>query len=97
MVLQDLPNLADKDLQPLREAVRKEVAKIKVTSASPLGDEQRSHLAQALSGLAGQPVECDFQRDPDLMAGVRISIGPWMLRSNLQDELKFFAEAHRGS
>ena len=97
MLLQDLPQLADKDLQPLRVAWRKGDAPINVISASSLGDEQRSRLVQALSGVAGQPVACDFGIDPDLMAGLRISSGPWMLRSNLRDELKFFTETHRGS
>lgn len=95
MLLEDLPRLADKDLQHLREACQKGGAKIKITSVYPLEDKQRSHLVQALSGLAGLPVACEFEHDPDLLAGLRISIGPWMLRSNLQDELKFFAEAHR--
>ena len=95
ILLEDLPRLAEKDLQLLRAACRKGDAKIKVTSAYPLGDEQRGHIVQALSGLAGQPLACDFTHDPDLMAGLRISIGPWMLRSNLRDELKFFTEAHR--
>lgn len=95
MLLEDLPHLADKDLQPLRAACRKGDPKIKITSGYPLEDEQRSHLVQALSGLAEQPVACDFAHDPDLLAGLRISIGPWMLRSNLRDELKFFAEVHR--
>lgn len=95
MLLEDLPRLADKDLEPLRAACRKGDTKIKITSGYPLGDEQRSHLIQALSGLAEQPVTCDFGRDPDLLAGLRISIGPWILRSNLLDELKVFAEAHR--
>lgn len=95
MLLQDLPRLAEKDLQPLRAACRKGDAKIKITSGYPLGEEQRSHLVQALSGLAGQPVACEFEHDPDLIAGLRISIGPWMLHSNLRDELRFFAEVHR--
>ena len=96
-LVQDLPRLADKDLQTLRVACGKGDARIKITSAYPLGDEQRSHLSQAMSGLAGQRVACDFGQDDDLIAGLRISIGPWILRSNLRDELKFFAEAHRAS
>ncbi len=95
MLLEDLPRLADKDLQPLRAACRKGDTRIRITSGYPMEDEQRSHLIQALSSLAEQPVACDFVRDPDLLAGLRISIGPWILRSNLRDELKFFAEVHR--
>lgn len=97
MALEDLARLPDKDLQPLRAACRTAGAKMRIASAYALGDEQRSNLVQALSSLAGQPIACDFRCDPDLMAGLRISIGPWMLSFNLQDELKSFAEADRAA
>lgn len=29
------------------------------------------------------------------MAGLRLSVGPWMLRASLHDELNFFTEAQR--
>jgi len=32
-----------------------------------------------------------FGEDSRLRAGLRISIGPWVLRANLADELEFFA------
>jgi len=32
-----------------------------------------------------------------LGAGLRVRIGPWVLRANLQDELKFFAEMSDGA
>ena len=34
-----------------------------------------------------------FSKDEKLIAGLRISIGGWMLQANLQDELRFFSEA----
>ncbi len=93
-LLEDLPHLADGELQSLRVACQDAEAKIKITSSYPLAEEQRESLVQALCRLTGQPVACEFAQDSDLMAGLRISIGPWVLRSNLRDELKFFAEAH---
>ena len=44
--------------------------------------------------MAGKPVECEFEPDPELIAGLRISVGPWVLRCNVRDELNFFAQAH---
>jgi F-type H+-transporting ATPase subunit b len=97
LLLEDLPHLADGELQSLRAACREGDAKMKITSGYPLGEEQRNTLAQALRRLTGQPVACEFGQDPGLMAGLRIGIGPWVLRANLRDELKFFTEAqHAG-
>jgi F-type H+-transporting ATPase subunit b len=97
LLLEDLPHLADGELQSLRAACREGDAKMKITSVYPLGEEQRNTLAQALRRLTGQPVACEFGQDPGLMAGLRIGIGPWVLRANLRDELKFFTEAqHAG-
>lgn len=97
LVLEDLPHLADRELQSLRASCQEGDAKINITSGYPLGEGQRASLAQALSRLTGQAVACEFGQDPELMAGLRIGVGPWVLRSNLRDELKFFAEAqHAG-
>lgn len=92
----DLPQLPAEQLQALRAAGQAGAARI--TSAYPLGETQRAGLAEALNELAGKPLACDFAEDGDLLAGLRISLGPWMLRANLQDELQFFAEAaHDGA
>ncbi|MEQ1803766.1 MAG: F0F1 ATP synthase subunit delta [Burkholderiaceae bacterium] len=92
LLIEDLPNLADAELQSLRAACQNAAERIKITSRYALGEEQRSSLAQALGRVAASPVECEFGLDPELMAGLRVSIGAWVLRCNLQDELKFFAE-----
>lgn len=92
LLIEDLPQLADAELQSLRAACRNADGKLRITSRYALGEEQRSSLAQALGRVGVKPVECEFGLDPDLVAGLRISIGAWVLRCNLQDELKFFAE-----
>jgi F-type H+-transporting ATPase subunit b len=97
LLLEDLPRLADAELQKLRAACQQAGGTITISSGYPLAAEQRNGLAQTLSGLMGQSVTCDFIQNKELMAGLRIGIGPWVLRCNLRDELKFFAEApHAG-
>lgn len=91
LLLEDLPQLPDQELQALRNAPQVEGATI--SSAYPLGEAQRAELTEAVGRLAGRPVTCEFGQDADLVAGLRISMGPWMLRSSLLDELQFFAEA----
>lgn len=96
VLLEDLPHLPDRERHALRAAGQ--AGEAKITSAYPLGASQRVGLAEALGGLAGRPVACEFGQDPELMAGLRVSIGPWMLRSSLLDELRFFVEArHDGT
>lgn len=91
LLLEDLPQLPGRELLALRDATQAGVAKI--TSAYPLNDTQRAALTEAIGRLAGLPVACEFEQDTNLMAGLRISVGPWMLRTSLLDELHFFTEA----
>lgn len=97
LLLEDLPRLGDAELRKLRTACQEAGGRIEISSAYPLAAAQRQSLVQALSDLAGQPLTCKFVQNMELMAGLRIAIGPWMLRCNLRDELRFFAEApHAG-
>ncbi len=97
VLLEDLPRLADPELRKLRAACQEAGGKIEISSGYPLAAEQRNSLVQTLSGLMVRSVACDFIQNKELMAGLRIGIGPWVLRCNLRDELRFFAEApHAG-
>jgi F-type H+-transporting ATPase subunit b len=50
-------------------------------------------VLEALQSLLDRPISCEWREDRDLLAGIRLSLGPWMLGANLQDELKAFSEA----
>jgi F-type H+-transporting ATPase subunit b len=67
-------------------------ARARVTTAFPLDDPTRRRLVTTVEGLLGRPVEWEFGEDSRLVAGLRISLGAWVLRGNLEDELKWFAE-----
>jgi F-type H+-transporting ATPase subunit b len=64
-----------------------------VVSAYPLEEPLRGAIAAALSRIAGRPIVCEFSGDAALVAGLRIALGPWVVSANLQDELRWFAEA----
>ena len=66
---------------------------VKVTSAFPLSAPQRSEIVKTLKEVTQDSVAVEFGEYSALLAGLRISIGPWVLRANLEDELKFFADA----
>jgi len=65
---------------------------IDVTSAYPLAEQQQQRLQQALDGITDPGIRVRFTQDPELVAGLHISIGAWVLHANIRDELKGFAE-----
>jgi F-type H+-transporting ATPase subunit b len=97
VVMEDLPRLSDEKKQAIRAAHEAPGSKVRLSSAFPVLGDQRDALMRAIDDLVGQPVRCELIQDTHLIAGVRISIGPWVLRANLQDELKDFSEADHGS
>ncbi len=93
MVLKDLQNLPQAQRQALHAAGTKAEVPVNIVSAYPMSQTQREALAQVLQSVAGRSLGCTWSEDRELIAGLRVTIGPWILRANLQDELKFFAEA----
>ena len=64
---------------------------IEVTSAFALSEQQRADLQQALSKATNTKTAIRFTEDPQLLAGLRITVGAYVLGLNLQDELEGFA------
>lgn len=95
LVLEDLAGLPDEPLQAMRAACREAGFRMKVTSAFPLAETQRQALLQGFKEATQESVAGEFHEDGRLLAGLRIGIGSWVAHANLQDELKFFAEAVR--
>jgi F-type H+-transporting ATPase subunit b len=95
MVREDLPNLPHDQMQAIRAASATIGLPMKIASAYPLDTAQRELLCHACRTLAGREVVCEFLEDKNLIAGLRISFGSWVLRANLQDEMSFFAESSR--
>jgi F-type H+-transporting ATPase subunit b len=77
----------------LREALQRPECLVHVVSAYPLPAAQRSRFEEELHAIADRKIPCEYSEDPSLISGIRASIGPYVLRANLQDELKYFVEA----
>jgi len=83
-------------LSTLRAATGKTNDSILVASAYPLDDDMRLSLESTLASVLTVTTPFHYEQDKDLLAGLRITIGSWVLHANLQDELKSFAElAHQ--
>jgi len=64
-----------------------------VASAYRMDGERRKTLDNLLAALMGAKLALHFSEDPDLLAGLRVNVGSWVLHGNLHDELKFFSAA----
>jgi F-type H+-transporting ATPase subunit b len=89
--LRVLPAARCKMLQDAVRASPSDMA-IEVVSAHPLGDQSRDLLTTALSQTAKITLQPEFSVNPELYAGVRITMGEYVLYANLADDLTFFEE-----
>jgi F-type H+-transporting ATPase subunit b len=95
LALEDLPLLFDEQIKALRSVSQQAGLQVNVTSAFPLSSPQRDEVTQRLKDVTQDNIVLEFNEDSRLLAGLRISIGPWVLRANIEDELEFFSHAVR--
>lgn len=93
LTLEELRELPEERRQAIRSICRNGEAEAQVLTAHRLDDAHRASFATVLGELTGRPVTCVWAEDASLLAGVRISVGPWVLAANLRDELKGFMES----
>jgi F-type H+-transporting ATPase subunit delta len=74
-------------------ADKRGVVKAVVRSAKPLSPEGRTALAARLKSFAGKDVEIDVKEDPELIGGVSVKIGDWVLDSSLRGQLRRMKES----
>jgi F-type H+-transporting ATPase subunit b len=64
---------------------------VQVISAYPLDEAGKQTLQNYLDSLLANSLKYEYTTDQKLMAGLRITIGPWVIHANLHDELRTFA------
>jgi F-type H+-transporting ATPase subunit b len=98
LFLEELARQSDERRQAVRQAFQEVGGPITVSSAYPLEAARRTAVTEALGKWLGQTVACQFAEDRAQLAGLRVTIGPWILEADLQRELKLFTEsAQHGS
>ena len=65
---------------------------IRITSVYPLPENKRQALASMLTAITQLAVPVHYKQDPELIAGLCVTIGAWKLHANVRDDLKGFAE-----
>ena len=91
LLINELSQLQDERIETLRKTKLKSVDKIKVSSAFKLSNTQHQQLEKILRKFYDQSIPVEYEQDTKLLAGLRISLGSWVLRMNLADELSSFA------
>ena len=97
LVIVELSRLPPERLEVLRSSCEKKPKGVAVVSAYQLPDPLRQRLKQALAEVAGPDLSLQFEQNSELLAGVQITIGAWVLSANLRDELKGFATLTHGA
>ena len=69
---------------------------ILTTSAYPLSQKHKESLQRSLQTLFLHKIQCDYKLNPEIIAGLRVNIGSYVMRANLKDELQFFSESSNG-
>lgn len=92
LVITELSQLPTERIAAMRNSYGQAPDAIVVVSAFPLAEDQRRRLEQALLTLTALNIPLRFEQNSDLLAGVRITFGAWVLGANLQDELKGMTE-----
>lgn len=93
LAMAQLDELPEERLVAIRMACEESSEEAGVATAFPLDAGRRRQLAEKLGAILGMPVSCRFAEDASLLAGVRVTLGPWVFQANLQDELRSFAAA----
>jgi F-type H+-transporting ATPase subunit b len=92
MMLEDLGSLPPSRREAIADACRDAGGNIRVESAFPLPEAARQRLIDGLRAATGVSAEAEYAEDPELVAGLRVSMGPVVLHANVNDELAFFLE-----
>jgi len=89
----DLGQLAADQFAGLDAAALGEDGRVRISSAFPVAQMQRQSVEEALRARLGRSLPLDWSEDRELLAGLRLTLGPWQLNLSLADELEAFAQA----
>jgi len=74
-------------------ADKRGAAKAHVRTAKPLSPDELKTLAAKLKNFSGKEIELDVKDDPELIGGIAVKIGDWVLDSSLRGQLRRMKES----
>ena len=78
-------------------AEKNNIAKAHVRTARPLSAEAQQKLKDKLKDFAGKNIELDIKDDPEIIGGVVVRLGDWVLDSSLRGQLRKLKETINGN
>jgi F-type H+-transporting ATPase subunit b len=95
-IVNEISQLPEESTAKLRDSKTKMPEHILIESAYPINESQKNKLEKSLSILLGDNIPTDYEQHEDIICGLRISIGAWILNANIRDELSGFVELTNG-
>jgi F-type H+-transporting ATPase subunit delta len=74
-------------------AEKRGAAKAHVRTAAPLSPEAQQQLVAKLKKFTGKEIELDVKEDSELIGGITVKIGDWVLDSSLRGQLRRLKES----
>ena len=74
-------------------AEKRGAAKAHVRTAAPLSPDAQQQLAVKLKKFTGKDIELDVKEDSELIGGITVKIGDWVLDSSLHGQLRRLRES----
>jgi len=92
LFIEEMGTLQQHQLMMMQERWGEHPETIKICSAYPVDDGQKQALEAALKNAIGQSLPTHYSEQTELIAGLHISIGAWVMQANVRDDLKGFVE-----
>lgn len=92
LVIEDLDTLSSARQQLLQAGYSDTKSGFIISSAYPLPVSSKQHIEKKLAEIIGAKIQCHYKQEHDLIAGMRIATGSWLLQASLRDELKYFTD-----
>jgi F-type H+-transporting ATPase subunit b len=96
LVIADLTQLQPERVDAIHSNYGPTPDAIVAVSAFPLTDDQCQRLKEVLAELTSPSIPVRFEQNGELLAGLRITIGAWVMAANLRDELQGFTRLAHG-
>lgn len=96
IIIKEISQLPEESTAKLRGSWTKIPEHILIESAYPINEIQKNELKSSLSLLVGDDIPINYEQQADIVSGLRISIGAWILSANIRDELSGFVELTYG-
>lgn len=90
MLLEDLAGLHDEQRRSIVEALGRDDAMVRVTTAHQLPETVSQRFEECFRTIFPAARQFSFSVNDGLLAGIRVNTGPWNLSANIRDELAFF-------